>query len=51
MTVAFDAFTASGSTIGSSLSFTHTPVGTPRGLLILHAQSNGVSPTEVTAVT
>jgi hypothetical protein len=48
--IAFDAFTASGSALGASLSFTHTPVGTPRGVLILHAQQPGTT-TEVTAVT
>jgi hypothetical protein len=48
--IAFDAFSEGGSVTGVSTSWTHTPVGTPRGVLVLIGQDVGVTH-EVTAVT
>src|SRR3990167_4762685 len=49
MAIAFDA--ASNPTAGTGeLSWTHTPVGTPRGVLVLVSQAVGVT-NEITGVT
>jgi hypothetical protein len=50
MAVAFDAVSSSGVPATGNLSFTHTPVGTPRAIIVMVVQATGLTD-EVTDVT
>lgn len=50
MAVAYDAYSASGAPSADTLSWTHTPVGTPRGVLVLIVD-NAASSNAITSVT